>query len=56
MAARAGAISGADDINFDEAGLVKSMTVYWRPMEQVVAFQQKLAAKAGFTPLRLVPA
>jgi hypothetical protein len=38
-------IGDTDHIN--EAGLLDSMTVAWRPLQSVVAVQQRLAPKLG---------
>ncbi|WP_027794849.1 nuclear transport factor 2 family protein [Paraburkholderia acidipaludis] len=49
-------IDGMDHMHLNDAGLVDSMTVAWRPLPAVVAVQQKLAPKLGGTALMLVPA
>ncbi|MBV8105818.1 MAG: hypothetical protein JO223_14570 [Hyphomicrobiales bacterium] len=40
----------------NDAGLVDSMTVAWRPLPAVVAVQQKLAPKLGGKAMMLVSA
>jgi hypothetical protein len=42
-------IDGMDHMHLNDAGLVDSMTVAWRPLPAVVAVQQKLALKLGAT-------
>ncbi|TDG05949.1 nuclear transport factor 2 family protein [Paraburkholderia guartelaensis] len=49
-------IDGMDHMHLNDAGLVDSMTVAWRPLPAVVAVQQKLAPKLGGKAMRLVPA
>jgi limonene-1,2-epoxide hydrolase len=49
-------IDGMDHMHLNEAGLVDSMTVAWRPLPSVVAVQQKLAPKLGGKAMMLVPA
>ncbi len=48
-------VDGVDDMHIDSEGLVSSMTIQWRPLAQVVAMQQKLAAKVGFPAVQLAP-
>jgi limonene-1,2-epoxide hydrolase len=48
-------IDGMDHMHLNDAGLVDSMTVAWRPLQSVAAVQQKLAPKLGIEPLMLVP-
>ncbi|WP_186144524.1 nuclear transport factor 2 family protein [Burkholderia gladioli] len=48
-------INGMDHMHLNEAGLVDSMTVAWRPLPSVVAVQQKLAPRLGGTAMMLVP-
>jgi hypothetical protein len=36
-----------DHMHLNDAGLVDSMTVAWRPLPAVVAVQQRLAPKLG---------
>lgn len=40
-------IDGMDHMHLNDAGLVNSMTVAWRPLPAVVAGQRKLAPKLG---------
>jgi limonene-1,2-epoxide hydrolase len=47
-------IDGMDHMHLNEAGLVDSMTVAWRPLPSVVAVQQKLAPKLGGHAMKLV--
>ena len=49
-------IDGMDHMHLNDAGLVDSMTVAWRPLPAVVAVQQKLAPKLGGKAMMLVPA
>jgi limonene-1,2-epoxide hydrolase len=49
-------IDGMDHMHLNDAGLVDSMTVAWRPLPSVVAVQQKLAPKLGGKAMMLVPA
>jgi hypothetical protein len=49
-------LDGMDHMHLNEAGLVDSMTVAWRPLSAVVAVQQKLAPKLGGKAMTLVPA
>ncbi|KKJ05945.1 nuclear transport factor 2 family protein [Burkholderia gladioli] len=49
-------IDGMDHMHLDDAGLIDSMTVAWRPLPSVVAVQQKLAPKLGGKAMMLVPA
>ncbi len=49
-------IDGMDHMHINEAGLVDSMTVAWRPLPSVVAVQQKLAPKLGGKAMKLVTA
>ncbi|HQT67205.1 MAG: hypothetical protein B7Z78_03560 [Rhodospirillales bacterium 20-60-12] len=49
-------IDGMDHMHINEAGLVDSMTVAWRPLPSVVAVQQKLAPKLGGKAMKLVAA
>lgn len=48
-------IEGVDDIRLDRDGLIKSMTITWRPLPSVVLMQQKIAPALGGAPLTLVP-
>jgi hypothetical protein len=49
-------IDGMDHMHLNDAGLVDSMTVAWRPLPAVVAVQQKLAPKLGGKAMMLIPA
>lgn len=49
-------IDGMDHMHLNDAGLVDSMTVAWRPLAALVAVQQKLAPKLGGKAMMLVPA
>ena len=49
-------INGMDHMHLNEAGLVDSMTVAWRPLPAVVAVQRKLARKLGGKAMMLVAA
>jgi hypothetical protein len=49
-------LDGMDHMHLNDAGLVDSMTVAWRPLPAVVAVQQKLAPKLGGKAMMLVPA
>ncbi|MCY0386705.1 nuclear transport factor 2 family protein [Robbsia sp. Bb-Pol-6] len=48
-------IDGMDHMHLNDAGLVDSMTVAWRPLPAIVAVQQRLAPKLGGKAMRLVP-
>ena len=47
-------VTGVDDMTIDDDGLIASMSVQWRPLEQIVALQQKLAPLIGAPALKLV--
>ena len=47
-------VDGVDDMHVDDAGLITTMTILWRPLPAIVAMQQKLAPLIGVAPLRLV--
>lgn len=49
-------IDGMDHMHLNDAGLVDSMTVAWRPLPAVVAVQQKLAPKLGGKAMMLITA
>lgn len=49
-------IDGMDHMHINDAGLVDSMTIAWRPLPSVVAVQQKLAPRLGGKAMMLVPA
>ncbi|MBV8442166.1 MAG: hypothetical protein JO312_16665, partial [Hyphomicrobiales bacterium] len=49
-------IDDMDHMHLNDAGLVDSMTVAWRPLPAVVAVQQKLAPKLGGKAMMLVSA
>ena len=49
-------IDGMDHMHLNDAGLVDSMTVAWRPLPAVVAVQQKLAPKLGGKAMMLIAA
>ena len=49
-------LDGMDHMHINEAGLVDSMTVAWRPLPSVVAVQQKLAPKLGGRAMKLMNA
>ena len=49
-------IDGMDHMHLNDAGLVDSMTVAWRPLPAVVAVQQKLAPKLGGEAMMLIAA
>jgi limonene-1,2-epoxide hydrolase len=48
-------LDGMDHMHINEAGLIDSMTVTWRPLPAVVEVQKVLAPKLGGKPLTLVP-
>lgn len=48
-------IDGMDHMHLDDAGLVDSMTLAWRPLPAVVAVQQQLAPRLGGKAMMLVP-
>jgi hypothetical protein len=48
-------LDGMDHMHLNEAGLIDSMTVAWRPLPAVVEVQKRLASAFGLTPLTLVP-
>jgi ketosteroid isomerase-like protein len=48
-------IEGVDDIRLERDGLLKSMTITWRPLPSVVLMQQKIAPSLGGAPLTLAP-
>ncbi len=47
-------VSGIDDVRIGDDGRITSMTVHWRPLEEIVAIQQKLAPLVGVPALQLV--
>jgi hypothetical protein len=47
-------VTGVDDLEIDNDGLITSMSVQWRPLDQIVAIQQKLAPLVGVPALQLV--
>jgi hypothetical protein len=47
-------VTGVDDMEIGDGGLITSMSVQWRPLEQIVTIQQKLAALVGVPALQLV--
>jgi hypothetical protein len=47
-------VTGIDDMTVDDDGLITSMSVQWRPLEQIVAIQRKLAPLIGVPALKLV--
>jgi hypothetical protein len=47
-------VTGIDDMEIDDDGLITSMTVHWRPLDQIVAIPQKLAPLVGVPALQLV--
>lgn len=47
-------VTGVDDMEIGDDGLITSMTVQWRPLDQIVAIQQKLAPLFGVPALQLV--
>jgi limonene-1,2-epoxide hydrolase len=49
-------IDGMDHMHLNDAGLVDSMTVAWRPLQAMVAVQQKLAPKLGGKAMTLIAA
>ncbi len=49
-------VEGVDDMHVDSAGLVTSMTIQWRPLQALVAMQQRLAPLIGAPALMLVTA
>jgi limonene-1,2-epoxide hydrolase len=48
-------IDGMDHMHLNDAGLIESMTVAWRPLSAIVAVQQKLAPKLGGKAMMLLP-
>jgi hypothetical protein len=47
-------VTGIDDVKIGDDGRITSMTVHWRPLEQIVAIQQKLAPLVGVPAMQLV--
>lgn len=47
-------VQGVDNVHVDDDGLIKSMTIQWRPLAAIVAMQQRLAPKIGVPALGLV--
>lgn len=47
-------VTGIDDMEIGDDGRITSMTVHWRPLDQIVAIQQKLAPLVGVPALQLV--
>ena len=45
-------VTGVDDMAINDDGLIISMSVHWRPLDQIVAIQQKLAPLIDLPPLR----
>jgi hypothetical protein len=49
-------VDGVDYLHVNNAGLVDSLTVLWRPLAALVALQSRLAPLLGVPPLKLVTA
>lgn len=49
-------VKGNEHIHLDENGCIDLFEVAWRPLAAAVLIQEKLAAKLGGQPMRLVPA
>ena len=49
-------IDGMDHMHINQAGLVDSMTVAWRPLPSVVAVLAETRTETGRPPMKLVPA
>ena len=47
-------VTGVDDMSVDIDGRIARMSIQWRPLEQIVAIQQRLAPLIGAPKLRLV--
>ncbi|WP_431015337.1 nuclear transport factor 2 family protein [Bradyrhizobium pachyrhizi] len=47
-------VTGVDDLSVDTDGRIVRMSIQWRPLEQIVAIQQRLAPLVGAPKLRLV--
>jgi hypothetical protein len=49
-------VKGNEHLHLNEAGLINSIQVAWRPLPAAVAVQEIFASKLGFPAMRLVPA
>jgi len=47
-------VTGVDDLTVNADGLIARMSVQWRPLEKIVAIQQRLAPLIGVPKLGLV--
>jgi hypothetical protein len=47
-------VTGVDDLTVDADGRIARMSIQWRPLEKIVAIQQRLAPLAGVPKLGLV--
>ena len=47
-------VTGADDLTIDRDGRIAKMSIQWRPLEKIVAIQQRLAPLIGAPKLGLV--
>jgi hypothetical protein len=47
-------VDGMDHMHLNEEGLVDRMTVAWRPLQEVVGIQKKIAAAIGAPAVTLV--
>lgn len=46
-------VQGVDYLHVNDAGLIDSMTIQWRPLPSIVEIQQRLAPMIGMPPLKL---
>jgi hypothetical protein len=47
-------VTGVDDLTVDADGRIARMSIQWRPLEKIVAIQQRLAPLVGAPKLGLV--
>lgn len=47
-------VTGVDDLTVDSDGRIAKMSIHWRPLEKIVAIQQRLAPLIGAPKLSLV--
>lgn len=47
-------VTGVDDLTVDADGRIAKMSIQWRPLEKIVAIQQRLAPLIGVPKLGLV--
>lgn len=49
-------VDGMDYVHLNDAGLIDSLVVLWRPLPSIVAIQNRLAPLIGIAPLQLMEA